>query len=515
MELNRVVNRWVAVATLVLSGFVYLLTMAPDVSFWDVGEFIACAYTMGVMHPPGAPLFVIIGRLFTLIPIGNIAWRVNLVSVVSSALAVMFLYLIIVRFINDFRGQPRTNTERWMTFGSAFLGAMAFAFTDSFWFNAVEAEVYAMSMFLMAFGVWLVLYWGDYSEDVKQLRYLTLVVYLFGLSIGVHLLSLLIFPFIVLIVHFRDNESARRLIWVISIQAAVPLLLYILIFHYNPATMSYPQMLEHQARAGKFLMVTGGITLLATLYYLYTKDKLAFKLWWIIPLLFVIGYSTYLIIYIRSGLNPPVDENDPETWKNLMDYLARKQYGEQSLLLTMFSRKAPFWDYQINKMYIRYFAWQFIGKGTTIGPDGYIMEIISLRGLMALPFVVGVVGAYYQFRRDWKHALAVLVLFIATGLALVLYLNQENPQPRERDYAYVGSFFAFAIWIGIGTYALLESMVELVKQRQKLVQPVILGSLAILVVVIPVNLLRFNYDSHDRSGNYVPYDYSYNILQTC
>ena len=515
MERNSVVNRWVAVAALVLSGIVYLRTMAPDVSFWDVGEFIACAYTMSVMHPPGAPLFEIIGRIFTFLPFGNIAWRVNLVSVICSGLTVMLLYLIIVRLIIQFRGQPQNARDRWLTFGSAFVGAMAFAFTDSFWFNAVEAEVYAMSMFLMALGTWLVLYWGDYSEDVYRLRYLALVVYLFGLSIGVHLLSLLIFPFIVLVVHFRNNDTARHLLWVITIQVAVPLSLYILFFHYNPATKGYTEMLQHQARAGRFLNVTALLTFAITMYWLYKNDRLAFKLWWIIPVLFMIGYSTYLIIYIRSNLNPPIDENNPENWKNLMDYLARKQYGESSLLLTIFARKSAFWAYQIKKMYIRYLAWQFIGKGTTLGPDGYIVEIISLRGLMGLPFIVGAVGAYYHFRRDWKHALAVLLLFLATGLALVLYLNQENPQPRERDYAYVGSFFAFAIWIGIGAYALLESALELAQNREKLAKPVLIGGLAVLAAVMPLNMLRFNFHSHDRTGNYVPYDYSYNILQTC
>jgi len=515
MEINGKINRWVAISTFVLSGFVYLLTVAPDVSFWDVGEFIACSYIMGVMHPPGAPVFEIIGRIFTFFPISNIAFRVNLVSVVSSALAVMFLYLIIVRIINLFRGQPRDTRDRWMTFGSAFLGAMTFAFTDSFWFNAVEAEVYALSTLIMALGTWLVLYWGDYSEEVSRLRYLILVVYLFGLSIGVHLLSLLIFPFIVLVVHFRDNETAKRLIWTIAIQITVPVFLYILIFHYDPARFSYTEMLEHQARAGKFLMITGLITVTITLAYLYNKDKLAFRLWWIIPVLFIIGYSTYLIIYIRSGLNPPIDENDPENWQNLMAYLARKQYGENSLLLTMFARRAEFWAYQIKKMYIRYFAWQFVGKGTTLGPDGYIVETWSLRGLFMIPFTVGIVGAYYHFRRDWKHALAVLLLFIATGIAIILYLNQEDPQPRERDYAYVGSFFAFSIWIGVGVYALLESVLELIREKIPQWKPVLLTGLAVLAIALPINMLRFNYESHDRSGNFVPYDYSYNILQTC
>ena len=135
--------------------------------------------------------------------------------------------------------------------------------------------------------------------------------------------------------------------------------------------------------------------------------------------MFVIGHSTYIVIYIRSGLNPPIDENDLERWQSMVDYLARKQYGEQSLLLTIFHRKAEFWTYQIQKMYIRYFHWQFIGKGTTLGSDGYISEVYSLKGLWGIPFIAGIVGAYYHFRKDKMHAFAILTLFIATGVAII------------------------------------------------------------------------------------------------
>ncbi|GBD95131.1 hypothetical protein BMS3Abin05_02752 [bacterium BMS3Abin05] len=515
MNRNRVVNRWVAIGVFVVAILAYLRTIAPDVSFWDCGEFIAASFTMGIMHPPGAPLFTIIGRLFTFFPIHNVAWRVNVISVISSALTITLLYLIIVRLTNIWRGQPKNAMDRWIVYGGAVIGALAFAFSDSFWFNAVEAEVYAMSMLFTALAVWIVLYWKDNPVRPGNERWLILIVYLLWLSTGVHLLNLLVFPFIFIVIVFENNLSMKRLVWVVLLQAGIPLTLYILFFHYNPSTMSYQQFIAHQNTAWKFFEVTFLIVLVGSLYYLYKVDRKAFKMWWIVPLLFIIGYSTYILIYIRSSMNPPIDENDPDTWAALKNYLARKQYGENSLLLTIFARKAPFWQYQINKMFVRYFSWQFIGTGTTIGKDGYISEIISLRGLYGLPFLVGIIGAVHHFTKDWKRGLAVLFLFFMMGLAIVFYVNQENPQPRERDYSYVGSFFAFAIWIGIGAVAVMDAVSEFLKKHKAILKPALLVSLLALAFAIPINMFAFNFYSHDRSGNYVPYDYSYNILQTC
>ncbi len=515
MDRNRIVNRWVAIGVFIVAFLTYLRTIAPDVSFWDCGEFIACSYTMSVMHPPGAPLFTIIGRLFTLLPIKNVAWRVNFISVLSSGLTIMLLYLVIVRLVNMWRGEPKNALDRWITYGGAVIGALAFAFSDSFWFNAVEAEVYAMSMLFTSLVVWLILKWRDNPVGGYNEKWLVLIVYLFWLATGVHLLNLLAFPFIFLIVYFENNLTVKRLVWVVFLQLGIPITLYILFFHYNPANMGYQQFMKLQATAWKFFQYTAAIVLVGTLYYLYKVDRKAFKLWWIIPLLFVVGYTTYLIIYIRSHMNPPIDENDPETWEALKDYLARKQYGENSLLLTIFARKAPFWSYQISKMYIRYFGWQFIGTGTTIGRDGYISEIISLRGLYGLPFLLGMIGAVHHFTKDWKRGLAVLFLFFMMGIAIVLYVNQDNPQPRERDYSYVGSFYAFAVWIGIGAVAVLDSLADFLRKRKTWLKPSLLAALLIMGIAVPINMFAFNFHSHDRSGNYVPYDYSYNILETC
>jgi hypothetical protein len=443
-------NKIFAGITFLLSFIVYFITMAPTVSFWDCGEFSACSYIMGVPHPPGTPLFQLIGRVFTLIPWKDVAFRTNLISVFSTAFTISILFLIIVRFIQEWRGQAKTFEEKVIVNAGGFIGAMSFAFTDTLWFNAVETEVYAMSIFLTALTFWLFLMWMDNYTDYKSVRFLLLVLYLFGLGAGVHLLNLLVIPSILLLIIFTEKKLLLR-----------------------------------------------------------------YDLWGALPILIIIGYSTYLMIIIRAGLHPAINENNPDNWENFVKYLKREQYGTESQFTTFFHRVAPFWAYQVKKMFLRYFGWQFIGKGTTIGTDGYIAENLSFRGLYGLPFILGIAGMVHHFYKDWKRALSILIFFIMTGIALVVYLNQPDPQPRERDYVYVGCFLAFAIWIGIGMVGILEGIITKLKENVNLKWIAVSAVILIIIFIIPVNMLRFNFDEHDRTGNYVPWDYSYNILQAC
>jgi len=171
-------------------------------------------------------------------------------------------------------------------------------------------------------------------------------------------------------------------------------------------------------------------------------------------LLILVGASTFSSVYIRSQLNPAIDENDPENLENLISYINREQYGDWSII----ERRAPLWEYQIKKMYLRYLGWQFIGKGSALGADGFLTDTINVNGLWGIPFLVGILGMVYHFSRDPKRAFSILMLFLFTGLFIVIYLNQTDPQPRERDYVFVASFFAFAIWIGAGSAGILESI---------------------------------------------------------
>jgi len=513
---NRMVQALTGALVFLISFFTYLRTVAPTTSFWDCGEFIACSLILGVIHPPGAPLYLLIGRLMTMLPLAkDIGLRVNLFSVLISATTVWITFLVIGQLIKRWRGEPKTGQDRLIQYGSAALGALAFAFTDSFWFNAVEAEVYAFSMFFTAIAVWLTLFWEERSEGSAGLPLILIIFYLFGLAVGVHLLNMLVFPFVILIAFFHHNQTVRRLLMLVFVQAAVPMLLYILLYQFNPETMAYNEILDHQANAGRFMKWFGLIWLAVTLFWMYRKDRFVFKIWWILPVLLAITYSIYLVIYIRANLHPPINENDPSTWAAMMDYLARKQYGVEDMFLTFMHRKADFWNYQIQKMYTRYFGWQFIGRGSTYDVHDFIKEIISFKGLYGLPFLVGLWGAFHHFFKDWKRALAVLVLFFMTGYAIIIYLNQPDPQPRERDYSYVGSFFAFALWIGVGMAGILEWISEAFPRRKTLAGVLQAAVAVLLFIAVPLNLFAFNFDSHDRTGNYVPVDYSWNILESC
>ncbi|MCK4816342.1 DUF2723 domain-containing protein, partial [bacterium] len=281
--LNRRIHYLFGGLVFFISLIVYFRSVAPTTSFWDCGEFIACSNILGVMHPPGAPLYLLIGRLMTMSPFfGDIGLRVNLFSVVISALTVFLAYLIIVQLIRRWRGDARTWEDRLIIFVSGAFGALAFAFTDSFWFNAVEAEVYAFSMFFTALVVWLALLWGERSQKEGNLLLIFFIFYMFSLATGVHLLNILVFPFVLLIAYFHENRTVRRLLLLLFVQAAVPLLLSVIFFQFDMNQFS-GDFREIQANASKFLKIFGLIWVVVTLIYMYNKDKKVFNSWWVIP----------------------------------------------------------------------------------------------------------------------------------------------------------------------------------------------------------------------------------------
>ena len=493
LKIKLTTHRIIAAIVFLIAMGVVIATIAPTTSFWDCGEFITASYTLGVPHPPGAPLYLLIGRVFSMIPFAeNIGLRVNLVSGLLSALTVLLLYLCIIRMLRAWRGREKTLKDKFTVFGSGVVGALTFAFSHSYWFNAVEAEVYSVSMFFTALVFYMALVWLDYADEPLGNRILLFIFYIVGLSSGIHLLNVLALISVTYIVAFQKREATFKNFIIAGLIGSG------IIFAIYPGIIQGIPLVIKKYSVWSLIPIM--FTMLYLIIYFIKKDRRipAFAL--LSTLLVIVGYSTFLMIKIRSGLDTFLDENDPETWSKLLAYINREQYGTESLFLTMFERKAPFWTYQIKKMYLRYFSWQFIA-----GPTG--------ANYFAIPFLLGVVGAVHHFYRDSKGAFTVLALFFMTGIAILLYLNQPDPQPRERDYAYVGSFFAFAIWIGIGVAALIDLVGE---WSAKLKSMPVAGAVTVACfMAAPVNMFVQNYHTHDRSGNYVAWDYSYNLLNTC
>ncbi len=516
---HKRIHTGIAVALFLLTEAVYLMTMAPTLSFWDCGEFIATAYTLGVPHPPGAPLFLIVGRIFSMIPFfGDIGARVNLLSTLSASATVMLAYLIIFRLIALYR---KTGPDSWDVsekvsgYGSAVIGALALAFSDSFWFNAVETEVYAPSLFFTALVVWFVIRWYGEEQEKGNERWLLAAMYVIGLSIGVHLLSILAIFVVAMVYYYKKYEvTVRSFVLMMFAGSATFLLVYIGIIKGLPVLMQL-------ASWGGMILLLGGIVY--AVYYAHVRRYRLMHTISVSLFLLVIGYTSYALIYVRANASPSINENNPSTGEAFFSYLNREQYGDFPLWPRRWSSEPVhqyfyqqygsdtdyFFRYQLNHMYLRYLGWQFIGRENDSEGAG-----VDWSQLWGLPFLIGIFGAVSLFREDWKMGSVITALFILTGAALIVYLNQTEPQPRERDYSYTGSFFAFAIWIGIGAERLIRDIRTRI-DGVKLSWLVSIASLCALLFLVNGRMLYANFHTHDRSGNYVPWDWAWNMLQSC
>ncbi len=588
--MSQTVHRIVAACVFFYALVIYLLTVSPTASFWDSGEFIAIAHGLQVSHPPGAPLYMLIGRLFSMfVPTEYVSLAVNLVSVFASAFTILLTHLVIVHLVRYWQGteiaQPgggvRTKLDDVVALAGGVIGACAFAVTDSFWFNAVEAEVYAGSMLFTALVVWLILRWseiakaeeatlasgGSHPFGLQANRYLILIAYMFGLAIGMHLLNLLAVFFVALIFFYTEYEkpdwSTQKRVIGLGITAIVGSIVFLSI---------YPGMIQTLptiagAVGAPFAFMLFVIALVGVGVWWSQKQGMpVFNLIMLSVMAVLIGYSTYGVIFIRSAANPPIDENDPETSEAIVSYLKREQYGSTPLLkgksydsntgrLSVREKTFPrrysqepshqsvyaqydsdmefFVSYQVNYMYWRYFLWNFMGKDSdeqgapaitgfaafddNIGGRKVVFQTPSEKsshnGYFALPLLLGLFGMIYHALRDPRRAFAVFILFFITGIGIILYLNQTPLQPRERDYSYVASFFAFALWIGIGGAGLAELAAQLVKEVKAKI-PAALGVSTVAFAAVPVVMLAVNFADHDRSGRYVAPDYAYNMLNS-
>ncbi|MEQ8908318.1 MAG: DUF2723 domain-containing protein [Vicingaceae bacterium] len=624
--------------TWLIATIVYLLTIEPTTSFWDCGEFIATAYKLEVGHPPGAPLFMMLARFFSLFSSAeNAAMMVNIMSALASSFTILFLFWTITSFGRKIalKSGEFTQGKLLAVIGSGVVGALAYTFSESFWFSAVEGEVYALSSLFTAVVFWAILKWEGAADKSHHLKWLVLIAYLMGLSIGVHLLNLLAVPAIVLVFYFRKYKATPK-----GIIGALAISVLIL------ATIQYGIIPGAIIIASKFeLMFTNGFGLpfnTGFIFYLLLlvglivfglhktqKDKKVVANTIILCVsAILLGYSSFAVILIRSNANTPMDENNPENVFTFLSYLNREQYGDRPLFnghsfnspldvkepykdgsplyfqdkeagkyivtderkssvpnydsrfLTILPRmwsqegkhKSHYkrWSnfegnpiryqdgsgqtkvintptvgenmtylfrYQLGWMYWRYFMWNFSGRqndiqghGNTVhgnwisgikfldearlGSQDNLPEFISdnpaHNKYYMLPFLLGLIGLVFQFSKDKKDGMIVGLLFFFTGIAIVLYLNQYPLQPRERDYAYAASFYAFAIWIGLGVYGIFD----LLKDKMPSKISAIAVSLACLVLV-PGLLASENWDDHSRADRYTGRDFAKNYLDSC
>ncbi len=626
-------NLLVGWSVFALSAIVYLLTIEPSGSYWDCGEFIATAFKLQVGHPPGAPLFMIIARFFTLLAGGNlelVAPMVNVMSALCSAFTILFLFWTITHLARRIFSQSEELSAGQLVgvIGSGMVGALAYAFSDTFWFSAVEGEVYAMSSLFTAVVFWAILKWeNDFGKPYAN-RWIILISYLMGLSIGVHLLNLLAIPAIVFVYYFKQYKVSNMGILKALIIAGVILggVLYVIIPGIG-AIGSWFELLFVNSfglpfNTGFFFylfLLVGG--LIWGIHYTFTKGKVIGNTILLCVSVIVLGYSSYTMIVVRAFADTPINENDPENVFSLINYLNREQYGdrplvkgqyfsapitnttprysynknaktgkyekfvisynyefdpqfetvfprmysmqkehveqymqwgnvkgkqvqtagvngeEQATIVPTFGENINFFlSYQVGYMYMRYFMWNFVGRQNDIQGQGggglygnwisgipfidklitgnaepveYLKDNKGTNKYFFLPFILGLLGLFYQVRRDPKNAFVVGLLFFFTGLAIVLYLNQAPLQPRERDYAYAGSFYAFAIWIGLGVLSIQNF---LSKRMKGLAAPAIATALGLCAA--PVLMGAQTWDDHDRSNRYMAEDFAYNYLNT-
>ena len=617
-----------------IAAIVYGLTVEPTASLWDCPEFIACGYKLEIGHPPGAPVFMLAANLFSQLASdpSHVALMVNLLSALLSAGCIFFLFLTVTHLAQKLIcpiSDGEMSIPQIITIEACgMVGALAYTFSDTFWFSAVEAEVYAFSSFLTALMFWLILKWESEMDKPGSTRWIVLIAYITGLSIGVHLLCLLCLPAMSFVVYFR---RAKRVTWMGMLKALIAggLLIGVILFSLIPGVVKlggwfellFTNVLGCPYNTGLICYI---LLLTGTIIIAYYRVKQRFvKLSLACLLMMLIGYSSYGVIFIRANAQTPMCENAPDNIFSLGSYLNREQYGKTPLFYgpaycseidrvaegeylvprqkegqavyrpvadstkreyevvrhdidylyknnmyfprmhssrhtkayedwlgnvekkdgvpTAAENLRFFLSYQVNFMYWRYFLWNFVGRQNNIQGHGEVEHGNWITGFRwiddwllgcdtsklpsdlkenkgrnvfyGLPLLLGLVGMLWQWRkgREGKQQfLVVMLLFLMTGLAIVVYLNQTPLQPRERDYAYAGSFYAFAIWIGMGVGMISEKV--RVKSAKYATALAILSAIACLLV--PIQMASQTWDDHDRSGRYTCRDFGANYLNS-
>ncbi len=632
------INNITGWAIFLIASFVYVKTMEATGSLWDCGEFASCAYKLQLPHPPGAPLFVLIARLF-MAPFDphHAATGVNFMSAIASAFTILFLFWSITHFAKKIliKGNNEISGEQTFSIMAAgVVGALAYTFSDSFWYSAVESEVYAMSSFFTAIVAWGILKWEDAVTEEQKAginghftgadRWLILIFYLIGMSVGVHLLSLLTVPAIVMVYYFKRYKVTKwGSVFAFLIGCIVTGIIQIAVIQWTiKGAGKFDIVFVNDFGLPFFSGFAFFFVLLGIFIFLGLRiakknnwNFLRLGLW--IFTFMLLGYSTYLSTLIRSNADPAVDMYNVDNPVNLVGYLSREQYGDSPLAwgqdftaeiqdsetedtyiksngkYEKKGRKVKYifadedqhffprmWDqsndqghadyyaafagiikdpktgewtgkptmgdninfflqYQAGWMYWRYFFWNFIGKQNDIQGvnmadvrDGNWLSGVSFwdnarlgnqeympdsmkhnkanNKLFALPFILGLLGLAYQFMKDKKDTLIVGFLFFFTGFAIAIYLNMPGNQPRERDYAFAGSFYAYAFWIGLGVLYVKELLTKFMNSKIANYAAAVICTLA-----VPVLMANQEWDDHDRSNKTLARDLAIDYLESC
>ncbi|KAA0210531.1 MAG: DUF2723 domain-containing protein [Ignavibacteriaceae bacterium] len=513
---NTVLYRIIGAAVFLISFVIYLLTVQQTFAFWDAGEYTAVGYILGNSHPPGTPTNTLLVKIFTLILpfISEVPLRANLLSVICSSISVMLVYLVLIKILKIWRGEPSGTMDALFVCCSAAIGALSLSFADTIWFNALETEAYANALFFVTIISWLLMVWWEKANEQGSDNIFILIAFLIGLGIGSHLLVVQMLIMAVLIYYLRKFEYSN-LGFLKAL--AVSGLAFVVVF---PITVTkIPKIFEYGLIA---VLIYVGLIVYG-IYYSTVNKKPVLRLA-LLCLFFVnVGYSTYGMVFLRADIvNLPINQNAPKDMERFIAYMNREQYGEQPLIwprrytnmphqqitYSNYSSDLSFmWEYQINEMYLRYLYWNFIGREGHDQGDG-----VDFSKFFAIPFIIGLFGLFYTYYRDKRFGHLLLLMFIVLGVLTALYQNQQNPQPRERDYFYFGSFFIFSMWIGIGVSGIIDLIKEkFIGQSAKIFS---ITAIVLLFVFIPFNMARVNYAYKDRSVNYLPYTYAYNLLQS-
>ncbi|ELV7525617.1 DUF2723 domain-containing protein [Flavobacterium psychrophilum] len=679
-------NKWntaLGWLTFFIALIVYSLTVEPTMSFWDCGEYIATAAKLEVGHPPGAPLFQMIGAFFAMFAIDNqhVALMVNMMSVFSSAFTILFMFwstsIILRKVVSRFsdpglkgeQAKQINQTNSIVILGSSFVGSLAFTFSDSFWFNAVEAEVYAMATLLIALLFWLGLRWEEEMHTPRGNKWLLIISLVVGLSFGVHFMALLTIPSIGFLYYFKNHKNITIKSFIIANIVVVAVLLFIFKL-LLPWTMTFFGDTEVFMVNNLGLPFDSGtifvtLLLIALFYfglkYTQEKGKPLYNTLILCVLFIMLGFSTWMMLPIRANANTPINENKPSDAREVLAYYNREQYGvnplfygpqfsdtyagldednpytddkpnyerdykkgkyvivnnykngsqnsddnHKAILPRMWStdhaenymkftnvlafRIKPEYSeekeltdivsqfrtsyasgkldvedyakflkaygqyldiekpttidnltfmvqYQFGYMYWRYLMWNFVGRqndkqGEYTTLDGNWLSGINVLDAIRLgsqenlpatwqnnkarntyfflPFIIGLIGFFFHIKKDIKSFYVVLALFLFTGIALKIYLNERPFEPRERDYALVGSFYVFAIWIGIGVYAIFDFLKSYI--QPKIAAPIVITA---CFFAAPILMATQNWDDHDRSGKYTAVSSARAYLDSC